>query len=361
MRPITDPLQQTDRVYVRWRGRKFLFFGGCDYFRISSHPRILAAMKKAIPRFGLSVAASRMTTGEHVLYQQLETQLAEFFDVPTATLFSCGYLANLAVGQALSSKHTVALIDERAHMSLWDASGQLNCAVRRYRHRDMAALQKLIAVGGKQSRPIVFTDGMFAYDGSVAPLKQIMRHLPVGGVLMVDDAHGAGMLGKQGKGTIELEGISRARVIQTVTLSKAFGVYGGAVLGSIKLREQIVKHSRIFTGNTPMPLPLVNAAVESVKILSSDKSMRLRLQLNVARLRDRLASKSCEVETTPGPIVRITPKSENDERRIRSRLINAGIYPSFIRYPGWPGTGCFRFVVSSEHTQRHLDSLADSL
>ena len=121
---------------------------------------------------------------------------------------------------------------------------------------------------------MVLTDGMFSGDGSAAPLAEYLKILPKDALILVDDAHGAGVLGRTGKGAVEHAGVSRRRVIQTVTLSKAFGAYGGAILGTAKLRQRILDRSRMFVGSTPLPLPLANAALAGVRILQADKSLR---------------------------------------------------------------------------------------
>src|SRR5215467_9313129 len=122
-----EPLQQVERTYVRFGGRKLSYFSGCDYFRLASHPEVIAALKEGVEKYGLNVAASRLTTGNHVLYGQLEKKLARFFDVESALLVSGGYVTNLIVAQALAGTFSHAIVDEKAHPSLWDASGLLDC------------------------------------------------------------------------------------------------------------------------------------------------------------------------------------------------------------------------------------------
>src|SRR5207247_7980952 len=130
------------------------------------------------------------------------------------------------------------------------------------------------------SKLILLTDGMFARDGAAAPLDQYLRLLPKDALILVDDAHGAGVLGKTGKGSLEHAGVNRRRIIQTVTLSKAFGVFGGAILCAPAVRRRILEHSHLFIGSTPLPLPLANAALQSIKLLRTDKGLKQRLLRN---------------------------------------------------------------------------------
>ena len=381
-----EPLQQIERTYVRWRGRKLVYFSGCDYFRLASHPAVLKAAAVGLKKFGLNVAASRLTTGHHPIYEQLEAQLAKFFGAADALLVSGGYLTSTVVAQALAGEFSHVLIDERAHPALLDAAAHLGCPILKFKHRDADDLKRTVArcaalrsadlpIGpfpvlqhdlpirrsalrgsSRGARLIVLTDGMFSHDGSVAPLKAYLKVLPRDALLLVDDAHGAGVLGATGQGTLEHAGVSRQRIIQCVTLSKAFGVYGGAVLGTRELRETILAGSRAFIGCTPLPPPLANAALESVKILSRGGKLRVRLHRNAKYMKAALRRAGLAIPELPGPIIAIHPRSEAETRALRRRLLAAGIYPPFLKYAG-AEAGFFRFVISSEHTRAQLDGL----
>ncbi len=361
MKVLPPPLQQVDRTSVLFRGHRLSYFGGCDYFRLASHPAVLRAVRVGLNRFGLNVAASRRTTGNHQLYVQLEQRLARFFDAESAVLVSTGYLTNLVVAQAFAGEFTHALVDARAHASLQDAAALLACPVASFGHGDPADLARQLKRLGQSAKPLVLTDGMFSHDGSIAPLAGYLKLLPRNGLLLVDDAHGAGVLGKQGRGTVELAGLGRERVIQTVTLSKAFGVYGGAVLASGEVCGRILERSRIFTGNTPLPLPLVKAALMALSILKQDRSMRGRLGRNTGWVKHALRASGWPVADTPSPIIAVVPANVRAGQRWRRALLAAGIYPCFIRYPGGPESGYFRFALSSEHTRAQLDQLVTVL
>jgi len=186
-----EPLQQISRTYVRYRGRKLAYFSGCDYFRLASHPKVIAALQTGVKRYGLNVAASRMTTGNHVLYGELEAELAGFFGAQSALLVSSGYMTNLVAAQALAGSYSHALVDEGAHTSLADAARLLDCPVLRFKSRDAEALKQAVRRCGPQARLLVLTDGMFSHDGSAAPLAEYLEILPRDALLLVDDAHGA--------------------------------------------------------------------------------------------------------------------------------------------------------------------------
>ncbi len=355
-----ESLRFVSKNEVRWRSRTLVYFSGCDYFRLARDPRLAAAMRAGLAKHGLNVAASRMTTGNHEIYHQLEKSVARFFGAETALLLPDSYLAPMAVVQALAGEFTHILIDEFAHGALRDAA-QMTCRpIKYFKHRDAANLARCLAQTGKKSRPLVLTDGMFAHDGSVAPLRAYLKGLPARGMILVDDAHGGGVLGKTGQGTLQLAGASRRRIIQTATLSKAFGVYGGVVLASAAIRQKITERSHIFIGTTPLPPPLAAAALASLKILRNEPTRRIRLFKNVQRLRIALRGHGWNITDTPGPIVRLEEMSESNATALKKRLLAAGIYPPFIKY-GDASRGVFRFVISSEHTPSQLNRLAQVL
>ena len=192
--------------------------------------------------------------------------------------------------QALAGTFSHAIVDEKAHPSLWDAARILDCPVLQLGHRNSDGLEQVVRRCGPGARLMLMTDGMFAHDGSVAPLARYLKVLPKDAVILVDDAHGAGVLGKTGKGSVEHEGVNRKRIIQTMTLSKAFGTYGGAILGTVGLRKRIIEHSKMFLGNTPLPLPLANAAMRSVQILKNGESLRRRLVANVELVKEAVCA-----------------------------------------------------------------------
>jgi 7-keto-8-aminopelargonate synthetase-like enzyme len=357
---ITEPvsLQQIDRTYVRFQGRKLSYFSGCDYFRLSSDPRLIEALEEGVKKYGLNVAASRLTSGNHVLYQRLEHSLRTFFTAGAALLVPTGYLTNLILAQALAGNFSHALIDEEAHPSLADAAQLLECPVVRFKHRDVGEVDRCARRCGSGARLLLLTDGLFSRDGSVAPLAEYFRVLPKDAWLLVDDAHGAGVLGSSGKGSLEQAGLSRDRIIQTITLSKAFGAYGGAILGSISLRQNILSRSRMFIGSTPLPLPLANVALRGVRVLKSEGAvLRKRLEANTAYLRNGLRLSGLSLEQKPGPMITIVPNGPRHGAQLKRELLRANIYPPYVQYPGGAENGCFRFAISSEHERSQLDRL----
>jgi 7-keto-8-aminopelargonate synthetase-like enzyme len=313
-----------------------------------------------LEQYGLNVAASRLTTGNHKIYTEVEKALAAFFGAPSVTLVSVGYTTNIIVAQALAGNFSHALIDEKSHPSFADAARFLGCPVLEFDHRDPQSLGQAAARCGPGARLLIMTDGLFAQSGLIAPLDQYLKVVPRDSLFIVDDAHGAGVLGKTGRGTLQHLGLGRSRIIQTITLSKAFGSYGGAILGPPTLRRKILQRSPFFLASTPLPLPLANAARRSVALLQADNSFRKRLFRNCAYVKRALTDAGYQLPDGPGPMISLQP-SNGASQRLKRQLLNAGIYPPFIKYPGGPDGGYFRFVVSSEHTRKQLDQLISVL
>ncbi|MGZ8939115.1 MAG: aminotransferase class I/II-fold pyridoxal phosphate-dependent enzyme [Limisphaerales bacterium] len=350
---FAEPLQQVDRTRVLWRGCKFSYFAGCDYLRLSSHPAILQAVRKSLDEFGLNVSASRKTTGNHRVYTELETATRRFFGADAAILTSSGYLTNIIAAQGMRERIAHVLLDERAHGSLRDALVFLGCPVTEFAHLDPRDLAKKIPRGIARDRLALFTDGMFSHSGAVPPLAEYRRVLGPGALLWIDDAHAAGILGAKGRGSVEECGLDRHNVIQTITYSKAFGTYGGAILCEKAVAADIVEKSCAVVGNTPLPLPLASASLAALKLCTA--ALRKKLFGKIELFWNELGA------APPGQLSPIISVAPNNAGALRRRLIAAGIYPPLIHYPGGPERGYFRFAISSEHSAAQIKQLATVL
>ncbi|HEY0457393.1 MAG TPA: pyridoxal phosphate-dependent aminotransferase family protein, partial [Verrucomicrobiae bacterium] len=333
---LPPALRQIDPTHVLHGGRKLIYFGGCDYFRLSWHPKIRRALVDGLAEHGLNVAASRITTGNHPIYSQLERALELFFRCEKALLLGNGYMTNLAVVQGVRSEITHALIDEQAHASLQDAAQLLERPVRRFAHGNPVALLAALRSCGPKSRPLVLTEGFCAQDSTIAPISDYLLALPKSALVLMDDAHGVGTLGATARGAAELLYLDDPRVICTMTLSKAFGVYGGAILSSSDIIKKIVQRSRLFQGHTPLPPPMAAAALAAVHILSEDIERRERLERNINHVHMRLAGAGHELPKVCSPIITMKFKTEPAKAQLKKALLRAGIYPSFIHYPSGP-------------------------
>ena len=354
-------LQQVDRTCVIHNGRTLSYFGGCDYFRLSSHPKVLHAVREGLLHYGLNVAASRFTTGNHAVYEELESCLATYFGAPSATLTSTGYMAGAVAAQALANEFSHAFVDAESHSALTDSLPSLGSRISWFKRGDADDLSRRVRAARNIRKAIVITEGFFAHNGELAPLREYLAIMPRSGMLLLDDAHGAGILGHSGKGTVEELAIPPSRVIRTITLSKAFGVYGGAILGTRPLQRRIYAASSALVGTTPLPPPLAIAALTSVRILENEPKLRRRLSENVTHVKRALQQAGWPVGHPSTPIFGITPRDDAAANNLAKRLIGHGVYPSFICYPGGPRNGFFRFAISSEHRPEQLQALIAAL
>jgi 8-amino-7-oxononanoate synthase len=353
-RLFPEPLQFVDATHVRWQGKRLIYFGGCDYLRMSRHPRVKAAFLRGASQ--LNVAASRKTTGNHPCFQQLEESLREFFDADAALTTPTGYLGNLVAAQGLRGKISHIMIDEEAHPSLWDAAELSGAKIKPFRHLNAKSLANASRKIQGSASLALLTDGLFAHDGALAPLHEYRRVVPKA-LLWVDDAHAAGVLGQHGRGSVEARGIGRENLVQTLTLSKAFGVYGGAILGGQSFIEDCVRSSRILAGCTPLPPPLAMAASESLAVVEKGRE-RMTLETSLQFLKEEFGK---ELGMGAGPILSLTPRNAEETSRLTTRLLAYGVFPSFIHYPAGPKNGFFRFAISSSHNRAQLRSLGEAL
>lgn len=347
---------------VLFDGETLTFFGGNDYHRLSSHPETLQALCDASVRYGLNCAGSRATTGNHPLYRKLEARVAAFLGTEDAAICSAGYLSATILLQALGETFTHLFLDEMAHSSLVDAARQSGLPLTRFAHTDPDSLQEQLGLLRSEDRPLVLTDGVFANSGLLPPLRDYLTLLEkYNGRILLDDAHGVGVVGSHGRGSWEEVGVPRALVYQVGTLSKGFGGFGGLVSGDHALIEAIRTRSKAFIGSTPPPLPVVAATIHAIETLSAEPERLTRLRQRALTVKPALRALGFAVSEGVAPICSVTFRDEAKNRRLAALLRARGIYPSFINYPGCPPGGHFRFTLSSAHTDAHIESLLETL
>lgn len=344
---------------VLFEGQELTFFGGNDYHRLSRHPDVLRAMMEAAECYGLSTSGSRATTGNHPLYRQLEAKLATFFGSQSAAVLPAGYMSNAALLQTIASEFTVLLVDEAAHPSLREAASQSGLRRVMFRHYDPDDLASRCADAlSHHDRPLLLTDGIAPNTGNPAPLAAFLDVLrPWNGRLHVDDCHGMGVVGVTGKGSWEAANIPRELVYQAGTLSKAFGGFGGVVVGTNALIQSLQTRSMPFIGGTPFPLPVAAAALRAVELLSAEPEQITRLARRVRDFKTFLRAQGFPTSAGTAPICSVTFFEEARNNVLYQLLLASGIYPSFINYPGCPPGGHFRFTLSGAHTEEQLEAL----
>ena len=358
---LPTAIQPDDATHVCYRGKRLIYFGGCDYYRLAHHPKLLKAHSQAAARDGLGTGASRMTTGNHPAHDELEKSLVNFFGYETATVVGDGYLANIALGQAAKGRFDAAFIDEKAHMSLRDAAQFLGCPIVRYRHCDAADLAKRLSRRRAAKRVLLMTDGVFGATGRIAPVTSLAKRLLRPATLWIDDAHGAGVLGERLRGTAEQCGLGGRRVIQSIVFSKGLGSFGGAILGPRWLRSALLGGNPVVTGSSSLPTGLAKATLASLELLRTRPGLAKRLRRNTAFVKDKLLAAGLPIGDPAFPVISLDCPKKKAAMALRRRLLANGIYPSCIRYPTGSEGAFYRFAISSEHTREQLERLVTAL
>lgn len=355
--PDHAPLSFVDATHIRLGRRRLLYFGGCDYLGLAWHPDVRASMQRVLATGPTQTGASRTTTGEHRLYSEVEGALARFFEFPAAALVSCGYLAPLAAIQSLRSWASAVVLSPDVHSCVRDAAAASGLRVLRMNDSGPGSLIRCLRRLPKGARPVVATDGTFGIRGGMAPLDEYLRCLPREGRMLVDDAHGAGVVGPRGRGCVARFAIRDPRVVMTMSLAKALGVSGGAVLAAEEVIHS-VRTAGAYVGSTAMPLAAPCGILAALQVLRSEPGRVRRAQRNHRRLFELLPEHPTIRGNPETPVTAVSPSSSVESQAVRCALEAAGIFPTWIRYPGGAADGFFRFAVVSEHSESEVDRLA---
>ena len=346
-------------------GRAVLAFGSNDYLGLADHPRVTEACVEAARRWGIGSGAAHLVSGHCREHRQLEEALATFTGRPRALLFSTGYMANLAVIGALASRGDRVLEDRLNHASLLDAGLASGARFARYAHCDASALSRRLSVDAPAgSRTVVATDGVFSMDGDVAPLREIAALCRARDAwLMVDDAHGFGVLGAGGRGSVEAAGLTPDEVpVLMCTLGKALGVFGAFVAGSENLIETLIQRGRSYIYTTATP-PAVAAAARAALAIQADEGWRReRVLAHAARFRDGARSLGYALLPSETPIQPLVCGSETAALAASEALLARGLWVPAIRPPTVPsGRSRLRITFSAAHEDADVERLLDAL
>ncbi|MDQ0338373.1 8-amino-7-oxononanoate synthase [Caldalkalibacillus uzonensis] len=339
-------------------GKKLLLLSTNNYLGLATHPRVKAKAIEAVQQFGTGSGGSRLITGNLRLHEELEQTIAAWKGTEAAQLFSCGYLANVGTISALAGKGDLVLSDELNHASMIDGCRLSKAATMVYRHVDMDDLhQKLRDTRGQYRRTLIATDGVFSMDGNIAPLPELVSLAEqYGAWLMVDDAHGTGVLGDTGAGSVEHFGLSGRVHLSVGTLSKACGAESGYVAGSQTVIEYLLNRARSFIFQTALSPGVVAASLEAIHIIRTEPALRHQLLSNARYLREGLKSYGFRLIEGETPIIAVLIGEAKTAVRFSRRLEEAGVYAPAIRPPTVPeGMSRIRCTVMATHTTAQLD------
>ena len=356
-------LESPQGAQIQVDGQALLNFCSNDYLGLANHPRVIAAMQKAAGEAGVGSGASHLVIGHSRFHHELEERLADFVGRPRALLFSTGFMANLGVVSTLIERGDVVLEDKLNHASLLDGALLSRGQLQRYHHNDVVHLQeRLQALEG--NRALVVTDAVFSMDGDIAPLTEIAeacnRH---NAWLMVDDAHGFGVLGEQGKGILQHLQLSQDQVpVYMATLGKALGTFGAFVAGSEDLIESLIQECRPYIYTTAMPPAVAAATLESLQVLQDEAWRISHLQDLIRQFRAGAVARNLPVMDSPTAIQPLLVGSAEQSLQLSDKLREQNILVGAIRPPTVPrGSARLRITLSADHSHEHVKQLLDAL
>jgi 8-amino-7-oxononanoate synthase len=352
-----------DGVRCEVDGRWLLNFCSNDYLGLSQQFAVSGALQQAAASEGAGGIASHLVCGHHAAHDALERVVADWLGTPRALLFGSGFLANLAVVQGLLGEDDLCVQDKLNHASLIDAARLAGCKLRRYPHADPeGALRQLRAV--PEVPALLATDGVFSMDGDIAPLRQLALAARVQQALLyVDDAHGVGVLGPEGRGSVAAAQLDVAQVpLQLATLGKALGGYGAVLAGDAALIEHLSETARPYLYTTALPPALASASLAAVTLARKDHWRREKLRALIARFREGAAQRGLPLLPSDTPIQPL-PCGDDIHAVAMARALEArGLWVAAIRPPTVPEGGArLRITLSAAHADADVDALLDAL
>lgn len=350
-------------VEAEFDGRKFLAFGSNDYLGLAAEPALIDAARQAATQWGVGAGSSHLVGGHMTPHDQLEKALACFLCAERALMFSTGMMANLGIVPALLGRGDAVFADRLNHASLIDAVQLSRADHVRYPHNDMGALERQLAAS-KAKRKMILTDAVFSMDGDLALLPQLMQLAErFDAWLVVDDAHGFGVLGKNGRGSLSHFGMKmHPRLIYMGTLGKAAGVSGAFVAGSANVIEWLVQRARTYIFTTASSPIIASALLASIDLIDQGEARRAHLQDLIARLQQGLANTRWHLMPSSTAIQPIVIGENEETLRVADALYAQGIWVPAIRPPTVPkGTARLRVSLSAAHTIEQVDRLVDAL
>ncbi len=349
-------IQSPQGPKVKINGTEVILLCSNNYLGLANHPKIKQAAIQAVEKYGFGSGASRLVSGNMELHAELEQRLARFKGVEAALVFNSGYHANIGIISALVGRGDVIFSDKLNHASIVDACILSRAEVKRYPHRDLDTLERLLKNASRithhASRKLIVTDGVFSMDGDIVPLKGLSELADkYDCMLMVDDAHATGVLGANGKGTLEHFNIDNPNIIQMGTLGKAFGCFGAYVAGSKKFVDYLINKARSFIYTTSLPPSTCAAGIAALDIVENEPQLRQDLWDRVVYFRTELKQAGFDTLKSETQIIPILIGEPENAVRISRDLLDKGIFTQAIRPPTVPeGTSRLRITLMANHS-----------
>ena len=351
---------QSPRVVID--GRHCINLCSNNYLGFANHPSLKEASINAVTKYGTGAGASRLVSGNMEIHERLERVTSEFKGTEDALLFNTGYMANAGLIQAIASDRDAIFSDELNHASIIDGCRLSKARVFIYRHKDAEHLRSLILQTTEKNknayrRRIVITEGVFSMDGDIAPLTDIVKVAEeFDAVLIVDDAHATGVLGRSGRGSFEHFGIKSSAHIQMGTYSKALGSFGAYIAGTTLLKDYLINKARGFIYTTALPPSVIAASMAAISILQKDKGLLERLWENTMLFKDGIRTLGYNTMNSETPVIPVYVGDTENALLFSQRLFEEGIYATPIRPPTVPEGSCrIRTTVTAAHSREDIE------
>jgi 8-amino-7-oxononanoate synthase len=355
-------LESPQGAHVVVDGREVVAFGSNDYLGLAGDPRLAAAAREGAARYGVGAGASHLILGHAAAHHALEESLAQFVRLPRALLFSTGYMANIGIVTAIAGRDDAVFADKLNHASLNDAVLLSRADFRRYPHRDLAMLEKMLAAS-QARRKLVVSDAVFSMDGDIAPVHALLRLCErYDAWLVLDDAHGFGVLGSTGGGVLQHYGVASERIVYMATLGKAAGVFGAFVAGQPALIEILVQRARPYIYTTAMPPLLAHTLLAGLEIIAAETWRRELLARLIARLKRDVAGLRWRLLPSDTAIQPLMIGANDEAVRVSEQLSQRGLLVPAIRPPTVrQGTARLRISLSAAHSEQDVAQLVEAL
>lgn len=338
-------------------GRRLVMAGSNNYLGLTSHPRVKEAAIRAVERYGTGCAGSRFLNGNLDIIEELEKKLAQFFRKEAALVFATGYQTNLGIISALLGRRDVAILDKYDHASIIDACRLAMCQIKRFKHNDVKDLERILQGIPDDVGKLVIVDGVFSMEGDIAPLPEIIEVCrKYGARVMVDDAHGVGVLGKNGRGTAEHFGVEDQVDLIMGTYSKSLATIGGFVVGPKKVIEYIKHFARSLIFSAAIAPPLAAAASAAIDVIIEEPERRERLWKNTRRMLEGFRHLGFDTGNSSTPIIPIIIGDMMKTFKMCGLLEEYGVFANPVIPPATPpGRELIRTSFMATHTDEHLD------
>lgn len=342
---------------ARYDGREVINLCSNNYLGLATHPALKAAALEAVAAYGVGSGAVRTIAGNMALHEQLEAELAVFKHTEAVLLYQSGFAANAGTVAALLGREDVVVSDELNHASIIDGCRLSGAEKRIFPHKDVAAARALLAAARGARRVLLITDGVFSMDGDIAPLPDLVAAAEeYGAIMMVDDAHASGVLGRDGRGTVDHYGLHGRVHIQVGTLSKAFAGLGGYVAGSRALIDYLMYRARPLLFSTSHPPSVAASCLAAVRLVQRNPDLIAGLWENTRFFREGLKRLGFDTGHSETPITPVMVGDEARAMQLSDRLFEEGVFALGIAFPTVPrGRARVRTIVTAGHTREHLE------